>query len=506
MTNQGKRRRAVAAIAAAVGTASASFVLAAHANADTHSGISAHLDNSRGILTVVGDNRDNRITVGRDAGGTINVNNGDVRIRGTRATVDNVDLIRIFGYGGNDALTLDESNGALPAAHMFGGSGNDRLLGGSGDDLLFGGSGDDTLIGARGTDQVFGNSGNDRMIWNPGEGTDVNEGGDGVDTVEVNGGNVAEDFTVTPNGARVRFDRVTPLPFSIDVGTSERLELNANGGDDQFSAGNVGSLISITVNGGAGNDTLLGGTGADTLNGDDGNDFVDGNGGADVSALGAGDDTFQWDPGDGSDVIDGQDGHDTMLFNGADAAETMAVSANGHRVLFTRNLGTITMDLDGIEQIDTNALGGADQITVNDVTGTDLSAVNLNLAARTGGGDGAGDSVIVNGTNGNNVVTVTGSAAKDVTASGLTATTRISGTDAGDTLTVKALAGDDVVDASGLAAGAVSLTVDGGDGNDRLVGSAGDDTLLGGAGDDVLNGGPGADVLDGGTGDNVLIQ
>jgi Ca2+-binding RTX toxin-like protein len=506
MTNQRKRRHAVAAIAAAVGTASASLVLAAHANADTHAGISAHFDNGRGILTVVGDNRDNRITVGRDAGGTISVNNGDVRIHGTRATVDNVDLIRIFGYGGNDALALDEANGAMPAAHLFGGSGNDRLLGGSGDDLLFGGSGDDTLIGARGTDQVFGNSGNDRMIWNPGEGTDVNEGGDGVDTVEVNGGNVAENFTVTPNGARVRFDRVTPLPFSIDIGTSEKLDLNANGGDDQFSAGAVGSLISITVNGGAGNDSLLGGTGADTLNGDEGNDFVDGNGGADVSALGAGDDTFQWDPGDGSDVIEGQDGHDTMLFNGADAAETMAVSANGHRVLFTRNLGNIAMDLDGIEQIDTNPLGGADQITVNDVTGTDLSAVNLNLAAQTGGGDGAVDSVIVNGTNGNNVVTVTGSAGKGVTVSGLTPTTHLSGTDAGDTLTVKALAGSDVVDASGLAAGAVTLTVDGGAGNDQLVGSAGDDTLLGGAGDDGLTGGPGADVLDGGTGDNVLIQ
>src|SRR5512132_957477 len=120
MTNQRMRRRAVAAIAAAVGTASAGFVLAPHANADIHSGISAHLDNSRGILTVVGDDRDNRITVGRDAGGTINVNNGDVRIRGTRATVDNVDLIRIFGYGGNDALALDEANGAMPAARMFG--------------------------------------------------------------------------------------------------------------------------------------------------------------------------------------------------------------------------------------------------------------------------------------------------------------------------------------------------------------------------------------------------
>src|SRR5215468_2202306 len=461
MSNQHKRRRRAVAIAAAMGTASAGFLLAVHASADTGSGVSAHFDNSRGVLTVVGDNRDNRITVGRDAGGTINVNNGDVRIRGVRATVNNVRLIRIFGNDGSDAITLDEANGALPAAQLFGGSGNDRIVGGSGDDLLFGGSGDDTLIGARGSDQVFGNSGDDRMIWNPGEGTDVNEGGDGVDTVEVNGGNAAETFTVTPNGTRVRFDRVTPGPFSIDIGTSEKLVLNANGGDDQFSAGDVGSLISITVNGGAGNDTLLGGTGADTLNGDDGNDFVDGNGGADVSALGAGDDTFQWDPGDGSDVVDGQDGQDTLLFNGADGAENMAVSANGHRVLFTRNLGNIRMDLDGIEQIDTNALGGADEITVNDVTGTDLTAVNLNLAAQAGGGDGAADSVIVNGTNANDVVRVTGSAADGVAVSGLAARTHISGTDAGDTLSIRGLAGNDAVDASGLAAGAVALTADG---------------------------------------------
>src|SRR5215468_7667946 len=118
MSNQRKRRRAVAAIAAAVGTASAGFVLAAHASAETDSGVSAHFDKGRGILTVVGDNGDNRITVGRDAGGTINVNNGDVRIRGTRATVDNVDLIRVFGLGGNDALAIDEANGAMPIAYM----------------------------------------------------------------------------------------------------------------------------------------------------------------------------------------------------------------------------------------------------------------------------------------------------------------------------------------------------------------------------------------------------
>jgi hypothetical protein len=58
------------------------------------------------------------------------------------------------------------------------------------------------------------------MIWNPGDDTDLNEGGAGVDTVEVNGGNGDEQFTTTPNGTRVRFDRVNPAPFSIDIGTS----------------------------------------------------------------------------------------------------------------------------------------------------------------------------------------------------------------------------------------------------------------------------------------------
>ena len=160
------------------------------------------------------------------------------------------------------------------------------------------------------------------MIWNPGDDTDLNEGGAGTDTVEVNGGNGAEQFTTTANGTRVRFDRLNPAPFSIDIGTSEKLTLNANGGDDSYSAtGNLAALIGITVDGGTGNDNLLGSNGVDLLLGGDGNDFVDGQQGNDTGLLGAGDDTFQWDPGDGNDVIEGQDGVDRMAFNGSAANE-----------------------------------------------------------------------------------------------------------------------------------------------------------------------------------------
>src|SRR6202043_3589598 len=134
-----------------------------------------------------------------------------------------------------------------------------------GNDFLFGGDGNDVLIGGAGTDQVFGQSGNDRMIWNPGDGTDLNEGGAGNDTVEVNGGNASETFSATPNGTRVRFDRVTPAPFSLDIGTTENFVLNMNGGDDVFTAGNgLANLIHLTVDGGDGNDTITGGDGDDT--------------------------------------------------------------------------------------------------------------------------------------------------------------------------------------------------------------------------------------------------
>jgi Ca2+-binding RTX toxin-like protein len=94
-----------------------------------------------------------------------------------------------------------------------------------------------------------------------------------------------------------------------------------------------------------------------------------------------------------------------------------------------------------------------------------------------------------------------------VSAAGLAARVNITGAEATfDRLTVNLLAGDDVLNAQGLAAGAIQLTGDGGDGNDVLVGGAGNDTLLGGAGDDALLGGPGQDVLDGGPGNNVVIQ
>jgi Ca2+-binding RTX toxin-like protein len=507
---------------ASVGAATVATIPAASASPSGPSAVFA-----LGVLAVVGDvHADNTIVVSRDAAGNVLVNNGAVPIQGGHPTVANTRLISMIGGPGADVLTLDEVNGALPRATLIGGAGpdtlaggsdadtligqagNDTLLGKGGNDLLFGGADNDTLTGGDADDQVFGQAGDDRMIWNPGDDTDLNEGGDGTDVTEVNGGNGSEQFTATANGTRVRFDRVNPAPFSIDIGTTENLVLNANGGDDSFSAtGNLAALIAITVDGGTGNDTLSGSNGADTLRGGDGNDTVDGQQGNDVAFLEAGDDTFQWDPGDGSDTVEGQDGVDTMLFNGNGANENFDVSPNGARVRFTRNVGNIVMDTSGVERIDLNAGDGTDNLVVNDMTGTDLTEIHTDLAAVAGGaGDGQPDSVVVNATNGNDVAVVAGQNG-DLQVADLATAVSVTHADPGiDRLTVNTLDGDDVVDASGVAAGSMLLTLDGGRGDDVLVGGNGDDVLLGGEGDDVLLGGPGTDTLDGGPGDNILIQ
>jgi Ca2+-binding RTX toxin-like protein len=439
--------------------------------------------------------------------------------------VANTALVQVFGVGGSDTITLNQANGALPRANLFGGTGNDILTGGSGGDqlfgqagndtlrgqggfdVLFGGSENDTLTGGDEDDQVFGESGNDRMIWNPGDDTDLNEGALGTDTTEVNGGGGAEVFTATANGARVRFDRLDPAPFSIDIGTTENLVVNANAGDDSFSAtGDLAALIKITVDGGAGSDTILGSNGIDLMRGGDGDDFVDGQQGNDVALLGAGDDTFQWDPGDGSDVIEGQDDTDTMLFNGSGGAEIFEAAANGQRLRFTRNLGNIVMDTAGVEVVDLNTLGNTDTVTVNDLSGTDVVELNTDLAGVIGGtaGDGQADVVIVNGTNGADNINVTG-AGTSASVVGLAAQVNIADSEgANDSLVVNALGGDDTVTATTLPAGVIKLTVDGGAGDDTLLGSQGADVFLGGNDDDFTFGDNGNDLALMGAGDDVF--
>lgn len=469
----------------------------------------------RGTLITQGNADDNTLVYGRNAAGQIFVNDGADPVVGGTPTVSSTTSIQAFGNDGHDVISVDETNGAMPSVQFFGGAGDDTLTGGSGQDMLFGqgdndtlfgkggtdqlfgGQGDDVLVGGDGQDFMFGEAGNDRMVWNPGDDSDVMEGGAGIDTAEVNGGDGDEVFTVISNGARVRFDRLDPAPFTLDIGTTENLVVHMNGGDDTFTAtGNLAALIGITVDGGAGKDTIVGSNGADILLGGDDDDFIDGQQGSDVAFLGSGNDVFQWDPGDGSDTIAGHDGTDTMRFNGSAGNETFTAFANGARMLFTRNIGNVVMDTDTLEVIELNALGGTDTLIVNDLSGTDVTEINVNLAGTLNGttGDSAVDVVVANGRNEDDNIQITASGTS-VSVTGLAAALNISNAEgANDQLVINAQDGDDTIVATSVAANTIKLTLDGGSGDDRMFGSQGGDIFLGGAGDDFVFGGGGDDI------------
>src|SRR5262249_35985098 len=150
---------------------------------------------------------------------------------------------------------------------------------------------------------------------------------------------------------------------------NDSLVVNGLNGNDTINASGLQSgVINLTIDGGAGNDTIIGSVGNDMLIGGAGNDTIVGGRGNDVALLGDGNDTFTWNPGDGSDAVDGGAGTDTMVFNGANIGENIDISANGDHVRFFRDVANITMDLHSVEHIQFAALGGADHITVNDLT------------------------------------------------------------------------------------------------------------------------------------------
>jgi hypothetical protein len=326
---------------------------------------------------------------------------------------------------------------------------------------------------------------------------DLGDGDGAADQVFANGTTNPDSIPVTPvpGGAAVAAAATTTVT-GAELGL-DRLAIQGLQGDDTINASSVpAGLIDLV---------LAGGPNIDTLIGSQGNDLIQGGTGDDTGLMGAGNDTFLWNPGDGSDIVEGQDGSDRLLFNGANVNENIDVSANGGRLRFTRDIANIVMDCDNVETVDFNAFGGADHVVVNDLTGTDVTQVNVGLAATGGGGDGATDTVTLNGTGGGDTVTLTGGPSA-LNATGLATGLTITGAETGDVLIVNGAAGDDTLDATTVAAGSIFLTLNGDANNDTIRGSAQKiDTLNGGDGDDTIYYSDG-DNLNGGTGANTFIH
>lgn len=391
-------------------------------------------------LTLSGDAAADTLTVA-ETGGLLNhnqVGNGfnsptdfDNAAAGDQTLPANntIDLVVNAGDG-DDAVTINTAN--LLSVTVDGQGGNDALTGNNDADNLRGGPGDDVVVGARGNDDMEGGDGNDVFIWNNGDGSDVVDGDAGNDETVINGAPTAGDqFTITPQGDRVRFERVNLGLFFVDL-TSERLTVNGLGGNDTMTADpGLAALTALTlrgdqgtdeITGGDGADRIFGGDGVDTLVGGAGRDELFGDRGNDGVSGGAGDDTLVWDNGDGSDRNDGEDGFDTIEVNGAAAGDvfTVAPAVEG-RVRFLRtNLVPFVLDIATSEELEVNGLGGDDQFSAE---------------------PGSGLAMIVNGNEGND---------------------SLSGSEGPDTLI-------------------------GGSGNDTLIGGAGRDVLDGQDGDDALD-------------------
>ncbi len=264
-----------------------------------------------------------------------------------------------------------------------------------------------------------------------------------------------------PNTVQVDAGDDGSADFSFARSDVSAINVQMRNGDDSARVDDANGAftdsIPTSITGGRGDDSLAGGqvqvaAEAEKFKGGAGDDTVDGGKGNDTARLGVGNDTFVWDPGEGSDVIAGQDGRDEMRFNGAGApaVENITMTANRGRLNFLRDVGNVKMDTDGVEVVAFNALGGTDNVTVNDLTGTDVTKVNVDLAGTLGGadGDGAIDNVVVNGTDGDDTINIDGNGSgADVT--GLAAAISVVHAEQADTLSVNTLGGTDQVSTDG---------------------------------------------------------
>jgi Ca2+-binding RTX toxin-like protein len=348
------------------------------------------------------------------------------------------------------------------------------IFGGPGADVLTGSELPDDFVGGPGNDIMVGGPGSDRFDWNnEGDGSDTVQGGAGSDIIFFFDPSAAEVFTLSADGTGFDFTRDVGS-IVMDVETVESFILLAPvGGRDSVTVGNLtgvadltevnlfmgdgddtvnaatqaNSAIRLQILGDGGTDNLIGSPVAETILGGFDDDVIAGLGGIDILAGDEGNDTFIWNPGDGSDTILGGAGHDTLRFNGSAAAEAFGLTPDVTGFDFTRDVGNIVMDVEGVEVLALAALGGNDSLTVGDLAGV------ANLVA----------------------------------------------------LDVQMGDGDDTANASAQTNPGIELLLNGDAGNDDLTGTPSADFIFGGAGNDSITGLAGVDIIDGGEGDDTIV-
>jgi hypothetical protein len=377
------------------------------------------------IVNMFGDsdfiNQDDTLKIVLDASGTFIefFENGTLKFTATESVVTQINA---FGFGGNDTLIVDSSNGLINVVNGI------RYNGGNGFDKL-------SLLQTGGTTQ---NSDTYSVGAIPGAGTSIIGGPSGTQTVffedlapvldlvpaqslivNATPANNAISYLVGPtntNNGLVTIDDQEPIEFSKKV----TLTINAKEGSDTISLNNPNtptSLSEIFINGGdpSGVDTLSVTGGGDVtyiptafdggileltsssvkINGIELLSY-DGQGNkGSLTVVGtSGDDTIVHTPGandqagsfqvnsllalsyqnlgsGGSLTVDGGGGGDTLVYNGTPADDLFTVNGSGQVTLNSRlpvNTTSVeTLTLQGLQGYDTVSLvgtGGNDNIII----------------------------------------------------------------------------------------------------------------------------------------------
>jgi Ca2+-binding RTX toxin-like protein len=394
------------------------------------------------------------------------------------------------------------------------------IHGGGGSDVIDGGAGDDVLYGADGNDNVEGGVGDDLIVGGDGAGNDTYNGGIGTDTVRYS----SAEAGITVN-------------LSLKKDQAKSTSADAGIGIDQMS------LIENVI-GGIYSDLLTGSSVANVLIGASGNDVIDGGGGADVLHGGEGDDVYYVDnvndrtledrsETDGSGDISREfeewlaANPSWLVDNGFGGIQSQVITSSAAfpELEFSNPGKARGFDYwyeNFFEFIDA---GGDDLVSssVARVLGQNLENLTLTGKAAINGTGNALDNVI----RGNGAANVLdGGAGTDMLFGGAGNDTYLVDSTT-DTITEAVNAGTDTVRSSvnfslvsisnvenliytgsfdWTGAGNTSKnTINGGVGNDSIMGGADADTLIGGAGNDTLDGGTDADKMTGGTGDDVYV-
>ena len=424
------------------------------------------------------------ITTVETGGGAdvVNVGNGTVNdIRGA-LNIDQVNPVN----GGADLVVLNDSTDPTPSIGTV-----DRPAGAALGTGVLTGFGMGAAVNLTGTEAVRINTGpaDDNVILTaaflaaPAFAVNQFLDGGGNDGVTFHGTDGDDYIRVSrrdgPNGAEVIIE-INGQTIVGDYLGGETVRVLAGRGDDTVIFDeSAAATWRAELFGEAGNDHLVGSLRNDLLDGGKGHDVLDGGGGDDTLQGGVGADTLYG--GMDNDSLQGDEGNDSL--NGGTGTNTLVESGN---VNFTLTNTSLT-------GMGTDRLG------------------NLQFANLTGG---SSDNVFtVSGWTGNG--SITGSSGTDQivavrdTDMTLTNTSLVMagfGTLALNAIEKATLTGGDsanVLCADAFTLGAVTLQ--GGNGDDVLIGGSKNDSLFGGAGRDVLIGGLGADTIGGGTGDDLLI-